>query len=247
MYAEMNNKNVSSDKIIRFRKSEISLHWAIAVPFIVCYFSALVLIIFYNPHPERPYREIVSWIHRISGISLFVLPLLSALRGKQDLSVFFYNIRHSFAWTLKDLKWLFLMGLAAISKKITLPDQGKFNAAEKLHFISLTTTYPLYIVTGILIWNTNSALLPWFIHYIMALMATPFMFSHIFMATLNPHTRVAFSGMTSGLVDRHYVKNHHASWYKEVFEVKENAINVHIAKSTAKIDNTACPAQEAKS
>ncbi len=226
MYLEMNN-NISSDKIVRFRRSEVHLHWAIAVPFMICYLSALILIIFYNPHPERPYREIISWIHRISGISLFILPLMSVLRGMKDLRVFIYNIKHSLAWTLKDFKWLFLMGFAAISKKIILPEQGKFNAAEKLHFISLTSTYPLYMVTGILIWNTNSALLPWFIHYIMAILATPFMFSHIFMATLNPNTRVALSGMTSGLVDRHYVKSHHASWYREAFEEPKYSVKKH--------------------
>jgi hypothetical protein len=45
------------------------------------------------------------------------------------------------------------------------------------------------------------------------------------MATLNPDTRAALSGMISGMVDRSYVKHHHGSWYKEQFEddVKSDA------------------------
>ena len=164
-----------------------------------------------------------------------ILPIIPILISKSDLKVFIFNIKHSLAWTRADFKWLFLTGFAAISKKISLPEQGKFNAAEKLHFITLITAYPLYIATGILIWSTNSALLPWFFHFTTALIATPFMFSHIFMATLNPNTRIAMSGMTSGLVDRHYVIHHHASWYKEKFKDNGNSEAIYEEEEEAKV------------
>ena len=44
------------------------------------------------------------------------------------------------------------MGFAMLSPRVTLPHQGKFNAAEKLNFMSLTVTYPIYAATGITIW-----------------------------------------------------------------------------------------------
>ena len=57
-------------KILRFYKSERLLHWAIAIPFLVCFASALVMVVHYNPDPHRPYRALFSWAHRISGVCL---------------------------------------------------------------------------------------------------------------------------------------------------------------------------------
>jgi cytochrome b subunit of formate dehydrogenase len=195
----MNSQQSSSEKVLRFRKSEIKVHWAIAVPFIICYVTALILVIFYNPQPDRPYRAIFSWIHRISGVSFIALPLLVMFKSRKDMKLYIYNIKQAWDLGIGDLKWFFLKGLSIVNKKVKLPEQGKF------------------IVTGILIWITN-ALMFWFIHFGMAIISTPLIIGHIFMATINPDTRAALSGMISGMVDRSYVKHHHGNWYKEQFE-----------------------------
>jgi formate dehydrogenase subunit gamma len=205
-------------KILRFRKSERHVHWTIAIPFMVCFASALILVFFYNPNPLRPYRDVFSWIHRISGISLIVMPLLAMFKSRHDYKIYFYNIRQAWVWTFEDIKWLALKGVAAINKKIKLPDQGKFNAAEKINFMMLMSTYPLYIVTGLVIWLTDGALLSWLVHFGMALFATPLLLGHLYMATIHPDTRTGLSGMTSGFVDRHWAEHHYPLWYREQFE-----------------------------
>lgn len=212
-----------SQKILRFRKSERKVHWAIAVPFLICYTTALILVIFYNPDPLRPYRYIFSWTHRISGVCLFLLPLISIWKSRGDIRIYFYNIRQAWVWSLEDIRWLALMGLAAVSKKIRLPEQGKFNAAEKINFMTLMSTYPLYILTGALIWLTNGAFLAWLVHFGMALIATPLISGHLFMAMINPDTRVGLSGMISGFVDRQWARHHYTRWYWEHFENAEAA------------------------
>jgi len=125
------------------------------------------------------------------------------------------------------------MGLAAVSKRIVLPEQGKFNAAEKLNFMTLTATYPLYILTGIIIWATNGLLIAWLIHFGMALVATPFVVGHLYMAMVNPSSRVALSGMFSGFVDPEFVKHHHTQWYREHFEV---AVEVEVITPDTELD-----------
>jgi uncharacterized membrane protein YgcG len=56
-----------SDRILRFRKSERLVHWSIAIPFMVCYATAVILFALYYANPDRPYRDVFSWIHRLSG------------------------------------------------------------------------------------------------------------------------------------------------------------------------------------
>ncbi len=205
-------------KILRFRVAERRVHWAIAIPFLVCYATALVLVIVYNPDPLRPYREVFSWTHRISGLCLLVFPTLAVLRSAGDFKIHLYNVRQAWVWVFSDVKWLLLMGFAAISRRIKLPEQGKFNAAQKLNFMMVMSTYPVYIVTGLVMWMSGAALLAWLIHFGMAVVATPFIFGHMFMATIPPSSRKGLQGMISGFVDRQWAKHHHARWYRENFQ-----------------------------
>jgi formate dehydrogenase subunit gamma len=205
------------DEILRFRLSERQMHWAVAVPFMICYATAVVLLTVYNAHPQRPLRTPISWIHRASGLALFFLPLWSVIQHWHDLSVHRINIGEVWRWTLADVKWLFLMGPSTINKNIALPEQGKFNAAEKINFMVLTATVPVYICTGLLIWFHQFVFVAWVIHLSLAATATVLMGGHIFMATVNPDTRVGLSGMVTGLVDRHWASHHYGRWYKEQF------------------------------
>ena len=227
-------------KILRFHRSERLMHWSIAIPFLCCFGTASILVFVYNPDPSRPYREIFSCIHKVSGLCLIVLPFLAAIICCRNYKVHFYNIKQAWVWTLADVKWLLLMGAATISSKIALPDQGKFNAAEKINFMVLLGTYPLYILTGLNVWlvqieSLHYFLFPpyiltvlnwwlnkvtffsWIIHFIMALIATPLLFGHLFMALINPETRKALSGMITGYVDRTWAKHHYTRWFNKQF------------------------------
>lgn len=213
--AKRSSEPALPDEVLRFRTSERRLHWAIAIPFMVCYTTALVLVLVYNPNPARPFREVVSWIHRVSGACFVLVPLWAIVRHRHDHAVHFHNIREAWTWTADDLKWLILMGPATVNKKVSLPHQGKFNAAEKINFMVLTMTYPLFALTGLLIWLPGVAYLSWLLHISMAAVATPLMLGHIFMATVNPDTRVGLTGMISGFVDRQWAKHHYRRWYEE--------------------------------
>jgi len=207
--------------ILRFHRSERHIHWAIAIPFLVCWTTAVVLVLVYNPAPERPLRSLLSWTHRIGGVCFTILPLLAVLRSTGDVRIHFANVRQAWVWTFQDIRWLSMLGLAAISKRVELPEQGKFNAAEKLNFMVLMTCYPLYIVTGATIWLTHGAFVSWLLHFFMALVGTPLVLGHIYMATLNPGSRAGLQGMVSGYVDRQWAKHHYRRWYREQVETGE--------------------------
>ena len=208
-------------KILRFAKSERLVHWSIAGPFLVSFASGLILAIVYNPDPLRPLRIIFAAIHRASGVALIVLPMAAAFRSRGDVRLHFYNIRQAWIWVFDDFKWLALMGLAAMSSRIKLPEQGKFNAAEKINFMVLMTTYPLYVLTGLLMWITHLAVLSWILHFLMAMLSAPLLLGHLYMALVNPSTRPGLEGMTSGMVDRQWAKHHYRRWYREHHEAAE--------------------------
>jgi formate dehydrogenase gamma subunit len=194
------------------------LHWAIAVPYMICWLSAVILVLVYNPSPSRPFRDVFAVMHRVAALGLLVLPAIAMLKNRKDYRMHLYNIKCAWWWSLNDLKWLALMGLAAISKKIILPEQEKFNAAEKVNFMSVMVACPIFIVTGIMIWTQTAAWAAWLVHGLLALMVSPTMLGHIYMATVNPDTRIGISGMFSGYVDRQWARHHYGIWYKEHFE-----------------------------
>ena len=202
-------------KILRFYRSERLLHWAIAIPFLVCFATAMVLVVYYNPDPHRSYRAFFSWTHRLSGACLIVLPILAVYRSQGNIAVHFYNIKQAWTWVWDDFRWLGLMFAAALNSKIELPDQGKFNAAEKINFMVLLGTYPLYVATGLLIWLTDCAFVSWLLHSMMAVLAAPLVLGHLYMALISPHGQPGLSGMVSGFVDRHWAKHHYGHWYRE--------------------------------
>ncbi len=210
-------------KILRFYKSERLVHWAIAGPFLISFASAIVLVLIYNPDPSRPFRNIFAAIHRASGVALIVLPMLATLKCRRDVRIHLHNIKQAWTWVFDDFKWLALMGLAAVSSKIKLPEQGKFNAAEKLNFMVLLTTYPLYVATGLMMWLTHLAVLSWIMHFLMALLAAPLLMGHLFMAMINRSSRPGLEGMVSGFVDRQWAKHHYGRWYREHHEKSEHA------------------------
>ena len=204
-------------QVLRFHLSERLLHWSIAVPFMTCFTSAAVLALFFGrDNPGIP-RQVFAITHRVSGIALIVLPLLTAWRHQRDYRVHLDNIRQAWTWVLDDVKWLFLMGAAAISKRIQLPEQGKFNAAEKLNFMMVMCTYPLFILTGVQLLFPGIHFLGWVLHVVLALLAAPLMLGHIYMALINPGTRIGLTGMVTGYVDRRWAQHHYTRWYRTNF------------------------------
>jgi len=194
------------------------VHWAVAVPFIVCYTTALILFFVYNPAPSRPFRAVFSWTHRISGACLILLPLLVFLRGRNELRVHIDNIKRAWRWTFDDVRWLILKGVAVLRPDVQLPEEGKFNAGEKLNFMMVMTTYPLFVVTGILIWLPDVAFYSWLLHLALAAVALPLVLGHIYMALINPDTRIGLPGMITGFVDRAWAAHHYRRWFRDNFE-----------------------------
>jgi formate dehydrogenase subunit gamma len=228
-------------QIQRFLPGERFLHWALAGPFVLLYATAALMLVFYGePHP-RHFRDAFAIAHRVFGALLIVLPPLALLRGSADWRVHLENMREGWIWHRDDFRWLILFPKNALNPKIALPDQGKFNAAEKLNFMMVSTFYPLYIATGVLVWMPGVAIFAYLSHYAMAILGLPLVGGHIFMATINPETKVGLSGMFTGWVDRGWARHHYTRWYREHFEPHEVVIGLaERLKQPARVECGAC-------
>jgi formate dehydrogenase subunit gamma len=58
------------------------------------------------------------------------------------------------------------------------------------------------------------AVLSWILHFMMAMIATPLLLGHLYMALINASTRPGLEGMTSGFVEREWAKHHYGIWYR---------------------------------
>jgi formate dehydrogenase subunit gamma len=209
--------------IERFVASERWVHWALAIPILLLYATAIMMAVYWGESGIRPVRTATSWIHRIAGLALIVFPPLVLWYGKRDWRLHLANFREGWRWNREDLHWLILSPLASVNHRITLPEQGKFNAAEKLNFIMVSATYPLYIGTGLLLWLEDGAFVAWLVHLAAAIASSLLVVGHIYMATVNPSTRVGLSGMITGWVDREWARHHYRRWYRERFEARPAA------------------------
>lgn len=205
-------------RILRFVRSERFLHWALAVPFVLLYASALMMVLLWSEPQPRHLRTVFAWAHRIFGLALLFVPPMVLLRGRREWRTHLANLKEGWIWSRDDLRWLLLFPRAAVDRRIRLPDQGKFNAAEKLNFMMVSVACPLYLVTGFMIWMPGVAFVPWLVHCAMAVLGLPLVLGHIFMATVNPDTRIGLSGMITGWVDREWARHHYRRWYREHFE-----------------------------
>lgn len=214
-------ETLPSPSILRFLAGERMLHWALAIPFVLLYATALGMVVTYGEATPRPFHHAFALIHRGLGIALIVLPPIALWRGLSDWRTHIANMKEAWRWTPDDYRWLVLFPRAAVDSRVVLPEQGKFNAAEKLNFMMVSATYPFYIITGLMVWLPGIALNAYLAHLAVALIGLPLIFGHIFMATVNPETRVGLSGMITGWVDREWAKHHYRRWFRDRIEVPE--------------------------
>ena len=201
-------------RILRFGAPEIRLHWSIALPFLFCFITGMTLVFIYNPAPMRPGREVLSWTHRVFGVLLCVGPILMVLLHRKRFNIHWENVAEAWSISREDLKWLALTARAVFDKSVELPPADKFNAGEKLNFITVMWAAPLLVLTGITIWLPGVNLFIWALHFYLAFMFVPLVCGHIFMAVANPDTRIGLSGMITGLVDQEWAKHHYRNWYE---------------------------------
>lgn len=231
---------MSTKAIERHTKPAILLHWFNAV----CWFFLLATGIGLIDNPElQPVSmtwvkwmhglfgggDRLLWVHSICGITwASVCSILGLIFFR---STTFPFIKEIFSFSFKDdLLWLVKKGIQMIlgwkvlerlGFEAKLPDQGFYNAGQKLFAIPAVLGGALIFVTGLLMFVSKmiSGYFVWvqwsiLIHFLTVGLVFAGLLIHIFMAAIARGEFPAFVSMLTGTVPAHYAEHHHKLWYQ---------------------------------
>ena len=191
--------------ILRFTRTERTLHWVNALGFLFLLATGLVL---YLPSlaVQVGRRPLVQSVHFWSGIAwVACLALIVVLGDRRGIA---RTAREIDRFDRDDLRWL--------AGRRPAP-QGRFNAGQKLNTALTAAFTVLFLVSGVLLWvgerNTafrfaSTVILHDGLMYISLLL----LLGHLYLAVIHPATRHALRGITVGTVSEEWAAKHHPKW-----------------------------------
>lgn len=199
--------------IRRFTATERLYHWAQAVPYLALMATGAAILIGKIAGGGAEGREDMRTIHLIAALGQLILPFLVVLGGRT--SILFANLREAVTWRRVDFLWLAASMKRVFVRRTPLPDAGKFNPGQKINFIAVMVTLPLFALSGIVMYVDGSILIAWYAHVILFLISVPMILGHIFLAVVNPSTSPAMRGMIVGTVREEWAEHHHPAWVRQ--------------------------------
>ena len=192
----------------RFSKTERTLHWANAAFFFFLLATGLIL---YLPSLSVAVgrRMVLQDVHFWSGIAwVSVLVAIVVLGDRKGIAE---TAREIDRFDRDDLRWL--------AGKQPAP-QGRLNAGQKVN-AALTAAFTLlFLVSGLLLWfgerDTSWRFASTVVlHDGLMYVSLVLLLGHLYLAVINPSTRHALRGITTGSVSEEWAATHHPKWTPE--------------------------------
>lgn len=194
-------------QVRRFTRSELVVHWTLALTVLAMIVTGIALGV--NIGHAAVFPVHVGSVFVLAG-GLVAATLAgdrgAILRTARDLRTF---RRDDGRW-LARAPWIALRGGAG-------PPVGRFNAGQKLNTLLISALLTASTASGLYWWaklhgvfgnsNVNGA-----IHNVAGVTIIVLVCGHLYMAVLNPATREALRGITTGHVDADWAAHHHAAW-----------------------------------
>lgn len=195
----------------RFWPEERSLHWLLAVTFLILLATGLIL---YLPAFAElaANRRLWKSLHLGAAIAFWagLVVLVASDTGGR--------LRRTAAevdrYDEDDLRWM----RWAVTRHGDEPPQGRFNAGQKLNTAVVFGLMVVFSVSGVLMYlqetdaavrGRTSAIL---VHDIATWIAVPLVAGHLYLVLVNRSTRHSLRGMVLGTVRRDWARRHHPKW-----------------------------------
>jgi formate dehydrogenase subunit gamma len=195
----------------RFTRSELAVHWTLAVSVILMILTGIALGV--NIGHALVFPVHVGSVFLLAGgvvVAAVAGDRPALRRAARDLRKLDRADRRWLAWAPRNL----------IGGHTDPPPVGRFNAGQKLNSMLTGALLAASIASGLYWWAklhgvfTNSNL-DGAIHNIAGVAIIVLVCGHLYMAVLNPATRHALRGITTGSVDAAWAAEHHPAWLAE--------------------------------
>jgi len=202
--------NRDPDMLQRYTAPERVNHWVVAICFILLALSGLALF-----HPMFwPLTALFG-----GGVwARIIHPYIGLLMSLSFIGLYFRF--HSLnLMTSADREWLKHTRDMLNGDEHKLPEQGKFNAGQKLVFKIAAILMVLLFISGLIMWRSYYTLpvemvrIGAVIHAASAALMIALILIHIYAAIWVKGT---FGAMGSGIVSRAWARQHHRAWYRDM-------------------------------
>lgn len=211
---------MDKDRVLRFSRSERWSHWINALAFFLLLLTGLVV---FSPSfsflaPLFGGVQGARLVHRTAALVFAFGSLAILVFG--DRQAFRIWIKEITTWEKSDFQFLSGFPKEFFGGHPQLPEQGRFNAGEKVNSLLTLGGGTILTITGFGMWYADSLPL-WFVrwcyplHDLAALMMTAAIIGHMYLGLLHPGSKEAINGMLNGTVTRKFAQEHHGKWYRE--------------------------------
>ncbi|GEA14949.1 formate dehydrogenase subunit gamma [Moorella sp. E308F] len=211
---------MTEERVERFNLAERLGHWSHGISFVVLLLTGSALVFrgyasLIGPEGLRLFRS----IHHVMAYPFTFLTVIILLFGTPRST--WQWLKECLTWGQDDFRFIAAFPREFFGLKVQLPEQGKFNAGEKLNSLLTIAGSILMAATGWILLLRDSvapALVAWALplHSAGALVMGGVILGHIYLALGHPNSRESINGMLSGKVAARFAREHHARWYRKL-------------------------------
>jgi formate dehydrogenase subunit gamma len=195
----------------RFTRSELAVHWMFAAAVLAMIATGIAL-------GANVWHGVVFPIHVGSVLVLAGGLLLTAALG--DRAALRRAARQLSRIDRDDRRWLGWAPRSLLGSRADPPPVGRFNAGQKVNGILIAVLLTASTGSGVYWWArlhglVSNSNIDGAVHNVAGVAIIVLVCGHLYMAVLNPGTRHALRGITTGRVDAEWAAHHHPAWLPE--------------------------------
>lgn len=139
-----------------------------------------------------------------------------------------------------DFQWLRIRILLLLNRtKESLPEQGSYNAGQKLFALLVYAALPVIAITGTImtfhLFGTLVVGWAMLLHFVAVGMVVSGLMVHAYMGAVFPEERPAFFSMITGKVNELFAYKHHFKWWKQT-KIEQRRWQQEFQSTTTPID-----------
>lgn len=204
--AESGRYGLHFQRFRRFVIPEVILHWVNAIPFLLLMLTGGLMLVARFAPVDPAWFSFAVLAHKCCAVSwLFSLPLTVLSQPRAH----WQHIRVLLRWGIHDLLWMIQSTRSVYDRKTVIAPAGRFNTGQKTNASLIPFYFFSFGLTGAFMHFDGASLFPWYAHTALYFAAIASVGGHLYLALVNPGTRISLPAIFHGWSPMKYVEHHH--------------------------------------